>query len=511
MPHANAVTCSLSLVYHHPHPPPTLLDFARGPVLTALHDGKHLSTRRCVIHQFMSEPELLAYMSTNDDFDLPRWHTQQPHDALSSSAQAAQTAAQSSYLYGQGPPPQSGVSSNRLPAIHQSPSTGHSRQPRAAQLMEEDQQYSLNANPYSSGNMLSRSVSMGGAATSRGRRHHLPDDLEGAFNVDGGSAQRQSSHGLPQHVSTSLYPSSVVYQQSPSLGATASSANTSSSGVNVVDPYQDAYFPSSGNHPPKRSQTTHDASTSSRTPRSPHRGANPSHAMLDPYSPQQNQYNPPSSAYPYSPTTESRTFPTQAPYQTHSRTQSQVKAEPMTPPLPPPYRAVKQEDHPMTSAYSPPTTMQPTNTYSPSYHMGATSPTPASQNLAVARQGRSSVSQPPTPLSYHSSQGSGTAHSPYYGQDHQPMAVEPPPKHRPSGIRRVRDQRDLRPYVNPQPSGRRMDTTGAYLSVCHHMCSFSQLRSLTCGFMSTACSTTNHEYRRDVQHLQSEFQIRIGA
>ena len=466
----SSLVASLSRLPPPAHAAHAPLDSAGGPVLTALHDGKHLSTRRCVIHQFMSEPELLAYMSTNDDFDLPRWHTQQPHDALSSSAQAAQTAAQSSYLYGQGPPPQSGVSSNRLPAIHQSPSsTGHSRQPRAAQLMDEDQQYSLNANPYSSGNMLSRSVSMGGAATSRGRRHHLPDDLEGAFNVEGGSAQRQSGHGLPQHVSTSLYPSSVVYQQSPSLSATASSANTSNSGVNVVDPYQDAYFPSSGNHPPKRSQTTHDASTSSRTPRSPHRGANPSHAMLDPYSPQQSQYNPPSSAYPYSPTAESRTFPPQASYQTHSRTQSQAKAEPMTPPLPPPYRAaVKQEDHPMTSAYSPPTAMQPANTYSPSYHMNATSPTPAAQNLTVTRQARSSVSQPPTPLSYHSSQGSGTTHSPYYGQDHQPMAVEPPPKHRPSGLRRVRDQRDLRPYVNPQPSGRRMDTTGAYLSVCHH-------------------------------------------
>ena len=46
----------------------------------------------------MSEPELLAYMSgTNDDFDLPRWHTQQSHDTLSSSAQAAQSAPQASY------------------------------------------------------------------------------------------------------------------------------------------------------------------------------------------------------------------------------------------------------------------------------------------------------------------------------------------------------------------------------------------------------------------------------
>ena len=311
---------------------------------------------------------------------------------------------------------------------------------------------------------------MGGAATSRGRRHHMQDDLEGAFNVDSVPVQRQSGHGLQQHVSNSLYPSSVAYHQSPVLGTTGSGANTSSSGANVADPYQDAYFPSSGNHPPKRSQTTHDASTSTRTPRSPHRGANSSHGMLDPYSPQQSQYNPPMSAYPYSPTTEQRSFPPPASYPAHTRTQSQAKAEPMTPPLPASsYRAqlsAKSEpmDHPMSSAYSPPTAISATNNYSPSYSMNNASPAPSSQTLQVTRQGRSSISQPPTPLSYHSSQGPGT-NSPYYGQDHQPMAVEPPPKRRPTGLRRVRDQRDLRPFVNPQPTGRRMDASGSYLSV----------------------------------------------
>ncbi|GJE95495.1 dual specificity protein kinase yak1 [Phanerochaete sordida] len=406
-------------------------------------------------------------MSTNDDFDLPRWNPPQNHDALSSSAQAAQSAAQaSSYLYGQGPPPQSGVSSNRLPTAHQSP-TGTSRQPRISQIMDDDPQYALSPAQYSSsGNSLSRSVSMGGAATSRGRRHHMQEDLEGAFPVDSVSGQRQPTHGLPQHHSNSLYPSSVGYHHSPALG---SSANTSSSGANVADPYQDAYFPSSGNHPPKRSQTTHDASTSSRTPRSPHRGANASQGMLDPYSPQQNQYTPPSNAYPYSPTTESRAFPPTAAYPAHTRTQSQVKAEPMTPPLPPSYRGqlpVKAEpvDHPMSNAYSPPAVMPASSNYSPSYQMNATSPTPSSQNLQVARQQRSSVSQPPTPLSYHSSQGPGSGHSPYYGQDPQAMVVEPPPKRRPTGLRRVRDQRDLRAYVNPQPAGRRMDASGAFLS-----------------------------------------------
>ncbi|KAI0789116.1 kinase-like protein [Abortiporus biennis] len=45
------------------------------------------------------------------------------------------------------------------------------------------------------------------------------------------------------------------------------------------------------------------------------------------------------------------------------------------------------------------------------------------------------------------------------------MAIEvPPPKRRASGLRRVRDQRDLRPYVATQPFGRRMDSSGIYLS-----------------------------------------------
>lgn len=428
----------------------------------------------------MSEPELLAYMSTNDDFDLPRWNPPQNHDALSSSAQAAQSAAQaSSYLYGQGPPPQSGVSSNRLPTVHQSP-TGPSRQPRINQIMEDDPQYSLTPAHYSSpGNTLSRSVSMGGAATSRGRRHHMQDDLEGAFNVDSVSGQRQPTHGLPQHHSNSLYPSSVTYHQSPALG---SSANTSTSGASIADPYQDAYFPSSGSHPPKRSQTTHDASTSSRAPRSPHRGANASHGMLDPYSPQQNQYNPPSSAYPYSPATESRTFPPPPTFPTHTRTHSQAKAESMTPPLPTSYRGqlpAKAEpiDHPMANAYSPSAAIPAAN-YSPSYQMNTGSPAPPSQTLQVTRQQRSSISQPPTPLSYHSSQGPGPGHSPYYGQDHQPMSVEPPPKRRPTGLRRVRDQRDLQPYVNAQPMSRRMDSNGSFLAVCCFI-PLKRARSLT--------------------------------
>lgn len=427
----------------------------------------------------------MAYMSgTNDDFDLPRWHTQQPHDTLSSSAQAAQSATQaSSYLYNQGPPPQTAVSGNRLPAIHQSPN-GPSRQPRITQLLDEDQQFAMNTTPYlSPGSTLTRSTSLGGAATtSRGRRHHTQDDLEGAFNVDSVPGQRQPAHTLSQHPQNSLYPSSVAYHQSPALPGTGSSANASNAGVGVADVYQDAYYPSTTSHPPKRSQTTHDASTSSRTPRSPHRGANP-HGLLDPYSPQQqqNQYNPPSSAYPYSPTAEQQGFGASA-YSGHSRTQSQVKAETMTPPIP--------------NAYSPSSGMQTSGVYSPSYPMHTSSPAlpSSSQNLTTTRsQGRGSVSQPATPLSY-GHQGPPTSQSPYYGQDHQAMVVEPPPKRRASGLRRVRDQRDLQPYVNTQPVGRRMDGTGTFLSVSRHSCEQSGFPCLTRHILS-AYPAIDHQHR----------------
>ncbi|KAI9572323.1 kinase-like domain-containing protein [Boletus coccyginus] len=46
------------------------------------------------------------------------------------------------------------------------------------------------------------------------------------------------------------------------------------------------------------------------------------------------------------------------------------------------------------------------------------------------------------------------------------MLVDPAPQHRrrASGFRRVRDSRDLRPYVNSQPTGRRVDASGVILS-----------------------------------------------
>ena len=385
----------------------------------------------------MSEPELAYMTGTNEDFDLPRWHTQSIHDTLSSSAQAAQSAAQASYLYNQGPPPQA---ANRLPPIQQPPS--NSRQPRINQLLDEDHQFGVNSSPYSA-TSLARSLSLGGApnASSRGRRHHLQDDLEGAFHVEGDASQRQTP--------ASLYPPSVAYHAQQ--GGGSGSGNPGGSAASS-DPYQDAYFTGSNPHTPKRSQTQHESS-SSRAPRSPQR-APQSNNFLDPYSPP--QYNSSSTTnYPYSPTTEGRPFASGGGYssQSHSRSQSQAKNEPMSPSLPP-------------ATYSPQPTGQP-SLYTGPYPMDTTSPAPSSNNLSARHPRQTSISQPTTPLSFsHAHHSPAPGSTQYFAQEHQPMAVEPPPpKRRASGLRRIRDHRDLRPFVNPQPAGRRVDSSGMPLSV----------------------------------------------
>ncbi|KAI0780109.1 hypothetical protein C8Q74DRAFT_1171040, partial [Fomes fomentarius] len=285
---------------------------------------------------------------TNEDFDLPRWHNQSLHDSLSSSAQAAQSAAQASYMYPQGPPPQAG---SRLPPIQQPP-LGTSRQPRINQLLDEDHQFGVSSSPYSTGG-LARSLSLGGSsnASSRGRRHHLQDDLEGAFHVEGDTSQRQTP--------ASLYPPSVAYHGAQQGGG----PHAAGSGT-APDPYQDAYYAGTNTHTPKRSQTQHEPS-SSRAPRSPQR-APQTNNFLDPYSPP--QYNSPSSNnYPYSPSNEQRSFPGGYSSQTHSRSHSQTKTEPISPPLPP-------------AAYSP--------QYTGPYPMDTTSPAPSSTSLSAQRHPR---------------------------------------------------------------------------------------------------------------------------
>ncbi|KAG1729189.1 kinase-like domain-containing protein [Suillus paluster] len=71
------------------------------------------------------------------------------------------------------------------------------------------------------------------------------------------------------------------------------------------------------------------------------------------------------------------------------------------------------------------------------------------------------------------------------------MVVDQPQhRRRASGFRRVRDTRDLRPYVNTQPSGRRMDANGTFLS---------PLKQLTTGILDTY-HICNPQFRYESAH-----------
>ena len=394
----------------------------------------------------MSEPELAYMTGVNDDFDLPRWQTQSAHipgDILP-SAQSSHSATNPSYLYPVPPPPAQTSSStssrNRAPppAVHHSPSSSITRQPRITQLLEDDPPLSATTLPYlsPSQNQLSRSTSLGASAaagSARARRHHMPDDLEGAYSTASpASHQRQQSN--------SFYNSSVAYQTT-SFGVNASDSNPSPQQGTDDATYQDVYFSNSGGQPPKRSHTQHEPSTATRNARSPHRAnANPS--LLDPYA-QQSQYSPTSTSYTY----QSPTY--------HGRSHSRTKTEAITPPISSPYSQPNAPPAPPAPVYSPSYAM---DTGSPHLLPSALLTQPLKQNL--------SLSTPSTPIGFPAPQHSPAPAGPYYPQSQdQPMMVDPPAKRRASGLRRVRDQRDLRPQVQTRPASRRMDASGTFLSV----------------------------------------------
>ncbi|KAG6831676.1 hypothetical protein H0H92_008319 [Tricholoma furcatifolium] len=401
----------------------------------------------------MSEADL--YMpDTNQSFDLPRWQTHV--EPLSSSAQAAH-AAQATYHYTGPPPPPpqalSTASPQRLQPVHQN-TTGSSRH-RVSQLID-DQQPPL-ASPYltSGHNQLSRSASLGGSAaasgntaSSRARRHHQPEDLESAFNID---SQSRPPNQLPQ---TSFYPPPATYQQQ-SLTGPGSIVNSVST---PTDPYTDMYYNNPATQQAKR--TTLEPSSSAHATRTPLRGPNPpsSAALMESYS-QQSQYSPTTATYQYDPPQDQRPHPSA--YQSHSRNHSQVKSESMTPPISSPYAP----HNPALSSAGP---------YSASYAMDTSSPHPPSQiqtHLSAHPPSRNPASNPSTPLSYLHSQSPAQ----FYSQDQ--MAVDPPPqRRRPPGFRRVRAAHDLQPRVDVPITGRRMAGDGTFLS---------PLRQLTTNILET--------------------------
>lgn len=489
----------------------------------------------------MSEPELAYMTGNNEDFDLPRWQTHNFQDTLSSTAQAAQAAQQGGFtnsLYNPAPPPQSqlqsqaGTSPHRLPPIisaHHSASTqsGASRQARISQILDEEQQLGQGPHQFLSAGQtqLSRSASLGGGIggaasgalgrtgvlSSRIRRNHPPDDLESAFTTDnaqGSASPRHHQHQPP--IPSSLYPSSVTFSQpqQPHMPSTPLSAHPTGTTTNVGELFHDAQqFPNQNPGPRGRSQTFTEHGDSGRTARN--KATNPSTPIHDPYShiPAQGhgQFSP-TTNYQYSNSGELQSAP---PYPYHSsQSQPHVKTEPVSTPLTSPYTGHMPLPPPQPAGQS-------SSNYSPSYPMDTSSPGPSgsSQNsphhLTSHSQPRQhSVSTPNTPFS------SNTSHSPqpnpgqYFGSvDQTAMAVELPHK-RQTGFRRLRDHRDLQPYVNARPGGRRDDGTGVLLSVSGPCTLCYSMPELAC---LPAITTTHNEHHRHIPYLQPFLQIRIGA
>lgn len=346
---------------------------------------------------------------TNDQFDLPRWHTSHKLSENTSPA----------YFYPQN-------SANNL----------------------------SHTDPHSA---LARSASFSGpSSTARGRRHSLLTADSDSLSM----ATRQ-----PQ---TAFYPPPASYHNQPppmSAGPPPSSA--------ASDSYPDMYYN------PKRIQPPIDPNPqANRSGRSPMRVPN-TPSLLDPYA-QQAQYSP-TTQYSYGPPQP------QTQYQ-HNRNISHPKHEPNTPPIP--------------QSYTSPPSAHPGPPYASPFAMDTTSsPHPSQSQTHLSAQASSrthSISNPSTPLSYmHPSQSAGPQ---YYSQEQQ-MAVDPPPKRRASGFRRVRTVHDLQPRVDSSSVNRRVTADGIYLSV--RFISFQTRFSSHFHFTSTASTATDYASRRDISHLQS--------
>lgn len=248
-----------------------------------------------------------------------------------------------------------------------------------------------------------------------------------------------------------FYPQNSINDNNPSLARSASfTAPTSSSRPRrdsdsaMARPPQSAFYPQF--HPQQNQDPYSEMYYPQKTARSPMRV--PNTPILDPYS-QQNQYSPNNQfAYPNPPQQYA-----------HNRNLSHPKHEPATPPIP--------------ATYSSP----------PSAHPGASQSHLSAQGPSRAH----SISNPSTPMSFMAAQQSPGPS--YYSQDQQ-MAVDPSPKRRASGFRRVRTVHDLQPRVENINLGRRVSAEGTYLS---------PLRQLTTGLVETY-HICNPQFRYESAH-----------
>ncbi len=317
----------------------------------------------------------------------------------------------------------------------------------------------------------------------RRNRHHVPEDLESAYmeGTQGPQSdrpqQQQQQHwsmATSQQIPQSFYPASVPYSNNQQQQQQAQSSNTnvnSAGSTMVTDPYSDAQYSASSHLQPRRSQTKLEDVPTSRSPRRAQTTQMSTTPLLDPYSQQQQSSQTPASAYSPTSTVYSQyptpnDMPSASPYYQHpsqNNVQMQIKREPSASPMASPYGGQRSLPPPPTQASSQYSAPHPMDTASPG---PSHSPHSASHHLSSHTQSsmslRQTVSTPNTPFSYHGQQ----SHQIYpTSADDAGMAVESSP-HKTPGFKRVRDSRDLRPYVNTQPGARRADPSGQFLSVC---------------------------------------------
>ena len=462
----------------------------------------------------MSENEL-AYMRGNDDFDLPRYAQDSYasyHDPplSSSSAQAAHAAQQAAGSFSTSPynavppPPPQSTSSRQPPLINthqpisaQQDAPGSARTTRIQHFFDSDPQHSGGQQYLSTTQAnLSRSASLGNVIGSsatgfgaRRNRHHMANDLESAYMDDAtqGSAmvaeqrpphQQHRSLGTSQQISQSFYPPGVSYTSSQQPQLTGHSPHSSLGGANTGDAYQDGHYSGGTASQARRQLSTtvklEDVSgdtRSSRRTQATGQGVTP---LLDPYSqlhqlgaqssPAASAYSPTSAAYQYSSPTDMPTASPYQPQQVPSKSNAQQQhASPIGSPFggqrtlpPPPSQVSSQYSHYAMDTTSPgPSHSAQGNHAAQQHHYGSQSTMPLRQSLST----------PNTPLSYQHAQQLAQAQY-HTAEPDEAMAVENTQKrHRASGLRRLRDARDLRPYVNSQPTGRRGDANGQFLSV----------------------------------------------
>lgn len=435
----------------------------------------------------------LAYMT--DDFDLPRWHQ---HDPLSSSAQAAHAAQQAVYTgnsYNQAPPPppqSHPLATSRQPPIinthHALATQGESqptsaRNPRLSHFFDDGQTQYLSTNQVN----LSRSQSLGapvgsagaagigsGGLTARRNRQQMPDDLESAYLGDSTQAnpsdrhQQHRSLDTSQQISQSFYPPSVSYAAPQQPQLTGHSVNSSGTDSMGGDLYQDQYSTSTGQ---ARRQTSamklEEVAPTSRSPRRAQTGQGQAQ-MMDPYAQIQQMTTQTPSSTAYSPTSTAYQYANPAGMTSASPYQSSAQQQQA------PIKIEETAASPLGSPFAGQRALPPHPPQAPSHYnsyIEAPSPGP-SQNSSqhhYASQAsmplRQTMSTPNTPLGYQHAQNQ-MQQAQYHSMEDNSMYVDPSAhRRRPSGFRRVHDNRDMQPYVNAQPAGRRQDANGQFLSV----------------------------------------------